>query len=44
MSDDIKNYFAKLLEKVKKLNEQLNDDFDVEYLQEEDLQNIDGEN
>ena len=44
MSDDIKNYFAKLLEKVKKLNEQLNDDFDVEYLQEKDLQNIDGEN
>ena len=44
MSDDIKNYFAKLLEKVKKLNEQLKDDFDVEYLQEEDLQNIDGEN
>ena len=44
MSDDIKNYFAKLLEKVKKINEQLDDDFDVEYLQEEDLQNIDGEN
>ena len=44
MSDDIKNYFAKLLEKIKKINEQLDDDFDVEYLQEEDLQNIDGEN
>ena len=44
MSDDIKNYCTKLLEKVKKLNEQLKDDFDVEYLQEEDLQNIDGEN
>ena len=44
MSDDIKNYFAKLLEKIKKINEQLDDDFDVEYRQEEDLQNIDGEN
>ena len=44
VSDDhIKNYFAKLLEKVKKINEQLDDDFHVECLQK-DLQNIDGDN
>lgn len=44
VSDDIKNYFAKLSEKVKKINEQLDNDFDVECLQEEDLQNIVGDN
>lgn len=44
VSDDIKSYFAKLSEKVKKINEQLDNDFDVECLQEEDLQNIDGDN
>ena len=42
--EDVKNYFAKFLENIKKKSEQLEDKFDVECLQEDELQKIGGDN
>ena len=41
--EDVKNYFTKLLKNIKK-NEQFDDEFDVECLQEDELQKIGGAN
>ena len=42
--EDVKNYFAKLLENIKKKIEQFDDEFDVECLQEDELQKIGDDN
>ena len=41
--EDVKNYFTKLLKNIKK-NEQFDDEFDVECLQEDELQKIGDDN
>ena len=43
MPEDVKNYFTKLLKNIKK-NEQFDDEFDVECLQEDELQKIGDDN